>query len=113
MILEEESVSCQAPLSPNNKTKELKEKKEETHFNKQAPVLILSVSSIMTQSFRSNVTSVTDRPREQETRDGRKALRRPREIPALGRRQPCQDHKPPLLLYLALSLSSSRLSFHL
>lgn len=32
MILEEESVSCQAPLSPNSKTKELREKKTHGHL---------------------------------------------------------------------------------
>lgn len=32
MILEEESVSCYAPLSPNNKTKELREKKTHGHI---------------------------------------------------------------------------------
>lgn len=37
-------------------------------------------------------------------REERKALHCPREIPALGRRQPCHDHKPP---HSSISLSAS------
>lgn len=132
MTLEEECVSCQAPRSPNDETRELRRRK---HFNKQGktPSILFSADKkhlCQSRNRRSRrvkldpekfwrfesfgSSSVSDQShlcssvrakaaREQETgRRGRRCVALGRNR-ALGRRQRCQDHKPPPPLLTPLS----------